>query len=134
MITLTTLLDEPGFAMYLDGNLSAEMNPYSGNALRHSHQSSIGLFLHRPGKECLLTAHQVRAVLEAGFATVNGGYSMNLTDNIYLCGRTRNNQSRGFDGLLAELLLFDTPLTKLQIEALYWIAVKPFIHARRVLT
>ena len=51
---------------------------------------------------------------------------MNLTGNIFLCGRARDNDSRGFDGQLTELLLFDASLTGEQIEALYWIGVSPF--------
>lgn len=42
-----------------------------------------------------------------------------LDDNIYLCGRTLRNNSRGFDGQLAELLIFDTSLTADQINGLY---------------
>lgn len=30
MVTVTTLLDQPGYAMYVDGNLTAEMNPQTG--------------------------------------------------------------------------------------------------------
>ena len=46
---------------------------------------------------------------------------MMLDDNIYLCGRTIRNNSRGFDGQLAELLIFDASLTAAQIEGLYMI-------------
>ncbi len=62
-------------------------------------------------------------VLEAGFASVAGGLPMDLTGNIFLCGRAKDNSSRGFDGQLTELLLFDDALSSQQIEALYWIAV-----------
>lgn len=33
MITLTTLAGQPGFAMYIDGYLSAEMSPYTGTSV-----------------------------------------------------------------------------------------------------
>ena len=46
---------------------------------------------------------------------------MELTDNILLCGRSIQNASRGYDGQLAELLLFDDTLSAAQIEALYWL-------------
>ena len=49
---------------------------------------------------------------------------MNLTGNVFLCGRAIENNSRGFDGQLTELLLFDNSLTGEQIEALYWIGVR----------
>ena len=33
MVTLTTLLDQPGYAMYVDGNLTAVMDPETGASL-----------------------------------------------------------------------------------------------------
>ena len=49
-----------------------------------------------------------------------------MDDNIYLCGRTVRNNSRGFDGQLSELLIFDSSLTAEQIEGLYLIETVGF--------
>lgn len=61
---------------------------------------------------------------------MNGGLPINLTGNIFLCGRDKGNDSRGFDGQLTELLLFDSSLTGEQVEALYWIGVSPSLPSK----
>ena len=66
------------------------------------------------------------AVAAAGFDSVDGGAPLTVDDNIYLCGRTARNNSRGFDGQLSELLIFDTSLTAEQIEGLYLIETVSF--------
>lgn len=67
-----------------------------------------------------MAMHCFIAVLEFGLNSVDGGNPMELDGDIYLCGRTQRDSSRGFEGKLAELSLFDASLTAPQVEALYY--------------
>eukprot|EP00884_Botryococcus_braunii_P015271 jgi/Botrbrau1/2427/Bobra.0395s0049.1 len=103
MATITTLPGGvTGYSLYIDGYLAGTIN---GN------NSYIG-----PGG----TQYHV-----------DGGNPMNLNGSIYLCGRSLGDQSRGYDGRLASLGLYNTYLTGDQIAALYdsgpssYPAVKP---------
>lgn len=63
---------------------------------------------------------QLFAVSEAGLNSVDGGNPMDLDGEIFLCGRSSGDVTRGYEGLLAELSIFDSTLTASQIEALFY--------------
>ncbi len=50
---------------------------------------------------------------------VDGGGRMRLGGPIVLCGRSDNDTSRGYNGALTQLALFDGPLTPVQVYEIY---------------
>eukprot|EP00210_Caulerpa_lentillifera_P003659 g3493.t1 len=58
-------------------------------------------------------------VNEANNSAATGEYQMLLTSPIHLCGRVDGNNGTYFDSNLAHLILWDVPLTKMQLFAIY---------------
>lgn len=50
---------------------------------------------------------------------VDGGAPLDIDGRITLCGRSNSEAQRGYTGLLAELALFDAPLTEDQAAFIY---------------
>ena len=49
----------------------------------------------------------------------DGGAPMNLSGPIVLCGRSSNDTTRGYNGRLTHLALFDQAITPLEAYAIY---------------
>ena len=50
---------------------------------------------------------------------VDGGARMRLDGPIVLCGRSDNDTTRGYNGLLTQLAIFDSALTPVQVYEIY---------------
>ncbi|KAK9823790.1 hypothetical protein WJX72_005525 [[Myrmecia] bisecta] len=91
MVTLTTHTDSSaGFEMWIDGALVASES-----------------------------ANQTYTGSDGVVKTLDGGHPVYLDDNIILCGRSRGDDTRGYNGRLAQLALWDAALTPDQIAAIY---------------
>ncbi|GMH38691.1 hypothetical protein BSKO_06575 [Bryopsis sp. KO-2023] len=94
MVTLTSIEDKPkGFKMYVDGAMVGKVRPNTVKATKNG-KRQVDL-------------------------QVTGGDPIDLTGEIHLCGRAVDSEDRYFEGSIAHLALFDTPLSREQVQDLF---------------